>query len=253
MKNTSRFASFFVIAALGIGCGSSDDTTTPVDTGTAPVDTGTAPTDTGTKTDTGTAPTDTGTADTGTAPTDTGADTGGFPAPPTIGAQIDRMGRPAVNTALNHAFDATETTKQAAKDDWNTNSDPSTWSTKYLVEVESNLAILDSLDTNCGNQAFADKTKTDKSRYATLGGVLVDDRLWVKSDATTCTTYLAVEANATALLANADCGGRSPSYDPIKETYSLLAIGALSGITDGVTPTPDRAKVTTFPYLAAPH
>ena len=27
------------------------------------------------------------------------------PAVPTLGAQLDRMGRPAVNTALNHGFD----------------------------------------------------------------------------------------------------------------------------------------------------
>lgn len=245
MKNTSRFATFFVVAALGLGCGSSDDTTNPAED-SGGVDTNTA--DTGTKPDT--TVTDSGT-DT-TTPPDASPDTAP-PAPPTLGAQIDRMGRPAVNTALNHAFDANETTKQAAKDDWNTNKDPSTWATKYTTEIEGNLAILDSLDTNCGNQAFADKTKTDKTRYATLAGVLADDRLWVKSDATECKIYLGVEANATGLAANSDCGGRSPGYDPIKETYSLLAIGALTGVSDGVTPIPDRAKVTTFPYLAAPH
>ena len=27
------------------------------------------------------------------------------PAPPALGAQIERMGRPAINTALNHTFD----------------------------------------------------------------------------------------------------------------------------------------------------
>ncbi len=238
MKTTSHFTTFFVplalAAALGIGCSSSSsDSGTPADTGT--------PGDSNTPTDTN------GTDTLGTDTADAGP-----PAPPALGEQLDRMGRPAVNTALNHAFDPNESTKQAAKDDWNGNKDPSTWATKYTAEVEKNLGILDALDTICGNQVFADKTKTDATRYATLAGVLADDRLWIKSDATTCSTYLAVEADATALLKNGDCGGRMPGYDPIKQTYSMLALGALSGVTDGVA-TPDRAKVTSFPYLAAPH
>jgi hypothetical protein len=173
----------------------------------------------------------------------------GNPAPPALGAQIDRMGRPAINTATNHAFDADEATKGAAKDEWNANSDPKTWS-KYAGEIEKNLAILDSLDTNCGNQLFADAAKTDATRYATLGSVLADDRLWVKADATTCTTYLAVEADATGLLKNGDCGGRKPSYEVMKITYSAVAAGALQGVTDGTTPVAEKTTVAAFPYLA---
>ena len=188
---------------------------------------------------------DTGGGDTGTV--DSGVDAGP-PAPPTLGAQIDRMGRPAINTATNHAFDATAT-KDPAKDAWNQNSNPSTWVAMYTPEIEKNLAILDSLDTNCGNQLFASATADAGGRYGTFAGVLADDRLWVKTDATTCTTYLAVEANATGVVVNSDCGGRVPSYDVMKVTYSAVAIGALSGITDGVTALA-KSKVTTFPYLA---
>lgn len=224
-------------AALAVGCGSSDDggSNTQTDSGTA--DTSTA--DSGGGSDTG-------------GGTDTGGmtDGGSMPPPPTLGAQIDRMGRPGINTATNHTFDGNDTTKGAAKDAYN-KAKPSDGST-FVAEIEKNLAILDALDANCGNQLFADMSKTDASRYATLATVLADDRLWVNTAATTCTTYLAVEANATMLVPNMDCGGRMPSYDVMKITYSAVAAGALSGVTDGV-PVPDRAKVMTFPYLAAAH
>lgn len=246
-----KLASVFAVSAFAFGCGSSDDSApTPTDTGTdtATGDTGTPPKDTGSP------PGDTGTVDTATGDTGGGGDTdgGGTPAAPAIGAQIDRMGRPAINTALNNAFNPDETTKGAAKDAYN-QAAPTTWAT-YAPEFEKNLAILDGLDTNCGNQAFADKTKTDATRYGTLAAVLANDRLWVNTGGTSCTTYLAVEATATALLPLPDdCGGRMPGYEVIKESYSLLAAGAPSGVTDGVTPVPPRAQVLTFPYLDAPH
>jgi hypothetical protein len=277
MKRTLYLASFLAATAIfAIGCEGGNDTpsptptdaaadTTPVETGrpdlgttdtgvtdTGVTDTGatdTGPTDTGV-TDAG--PTDTGPTDTGptdTGPADTGAETAVPPAPPTLGTVIDRMGRPAINTATNHAFDANATTKNAAKDAYN-QAAQSTWPT-FVPEIEANLAILDALDGVCGNQAFADKTKTDATRYGTLATVLADDRLWLKTDATTCTTYLAVEANATGLVTNTDCGGRKPGYDVMEETYSLVAAGALSGVSDGVTPR--SPATTTFPYLDAPH
>jgi hypothetical protein len=227
-------AAVIACSAWAVGC-SDDDTPAPAAEDTGTVDTGSG--------------TDTGSEDTGSA-TDTGGDSGGFPAPPTLGMQIDRLGRPAINTALNHSFDPNETSKGTAKDAYN-QAAPATWST-YVAEFAKNLAIIDAIDGNCGNQAFADKTKTNAERYMTLAGVLADDRLWVKTDATTCTVYLAVEANATKLVENMDCGGRRPDYEVMKESYSLLAAGALMGVSDGVT-TPDRAKVMTFPYMDAPH
>ena len=168
-----------------------------------------------------------------------------FPTPPVLGAQIDRMGRPAIATALISSFN--ETGKGAAKDAYNANAVPSTWVTAYKDEMARNLAILDSLDANCGNQLFVSLT----TGYVTLAGVLADDRLWLKSDATTCTQYLAVEANATGALANTDCGGRKTNYEVMKTTYSVVAIGAFSGVTDGVTPLA-KSSVAAFPYLAAP-
>lgn len=173
------------------------------------------------------------------------------PAPPTAGAQIDRMGRPAINTAVNHTFDTDDAAKGAAKDEYNSNADPKSW-TKYTGEIEANLGILDALDGTCGNQLFADKAKTDATRYATLAGVLADDRLWVNTDSTTCTTYLGVEANATKAIPNMDCGGRKPSYEVMKLTYTIAAVGMVStAVSDGTTPVAAKTSGATFPYLAA--
>jgi hypothetical protein len=78
------------------------------------------------------------------------------PAPPAIGTtQIDRMGRPAINTALNYAFtDMTPTTAtgNTKKDAYNADKDKATWRTTYVGEIALNLGILDVLDGGvCGN------------------------------------------------------------------------------------------------------
>jgi hypothetical protein len=175
---------------------------------------------------------------------------GGNPAAPPISPNIvDRMGRPAINTALNATFEADAAKKDMAKDAWN-GSDATKWS-GYQAEVEKNLAVLDALDAMCGNQILAGPNAT-AGRYAGLAGALVDDRLWIKADADTCSEYLAVEANATGILANMDCGGRALPYDVIDRSYSVLAIGMLGGVTDGVAK-PANVDNKTFPYLANPN
>jgi hypothetical protein len=174
-----------------------------------------------------------------------------IPPAPILGAQIDRMGRPAINTALNHVFDSNLATQGAAKDAYNQNADSTTWPASSGAEFAANLAILDCLDTKCGNQLLAGPMPV-AGRYNTLAGALSDDRLYVNTAGATCTTYLAVEANATGILTNMDCGGRKLDYDVIDVTYSALAVGALSGVGDGVLADADT-KGTIFPYVALPH
>jgi hypothetical protein len=184
----------------------------------------------------------------------TSTTTTGTPAPPTIGTQIDRIGRPAINTALNHAFDSNATTAGAAKDMYNQDSTPSDWAANWTPQIAANLAILDSLDTVCGNQpGYA--TPASATSYNTLAGALSGDELWLNTAGTTCTQYLAVEANALGLVTTSDCGGRALSYDVIDVSYSVLAAGSLASpppVGDGV-PANDVAFLTTFPYEAAPH
>ena len=176
------------------------------------------------------------------------------PPKPTLGAtQIDRMGRAGVNTALTDPFDIVSgMTPNQVKDSYNLLSDPSTWSTHFKGNIATNLAILDSLDTLCGNQLLAGPSAV-AGRYDTLAGVLVDDRLYVRTDKTTCTTYLGVEANAVGLT-NDDCGGRTPLYNTIDVTYSALAIGQFSGVTNGFTSDSEgNPNATTFPFLGPPN
>ena len=188
----------------------------------------------------------------------------GPPAPPTLGPQIDRMGRPAINTALNHGFDGSggvpSGSANAAKDAYNADSAVGTWGQTWAPVFAPNLAILDALDTGvcgngicetngtaietlatcavdcpatgaitgsdgCGNQAFFDPT-LGVAGYVPLGTVLADDELYLDTSKGSCTNYLAVEFY-TAILGTSPvtCGGRAPTYDVIDTTYTLAAIG----------------------------
>jgi len=185
---------------------------------------------------------------------DNGTNTTPPPAKPTLKTtQIDRMGRAGVNTALTDPFDIVQgSTPDQVKDAYNALVDPSTWSPQFKSNIATNLAILDSLDTVCGNQLLAGASAT-AGRYDTLASVLIDDRLYVRTDKTTCATYLGVEANAVGLT-NDDCGGRTPLYNTIDVTYSALAIGAFSGVTNGFTSDSEgNPNATTFPFLGNPN
>jgi hypothetical protein len=173
-----------------------------------------------------------------------------MPAPPSLGVQIDRMGRAGVNTALTAPFDLNSTSKGQVQDSYNS-APQSQWSS-FAPRIATNLAILDSLDTVCGNQLLAGGSASP-GRYDTLAGVLADDQIYVNTSSGSCQLYLAVEANAVG-IANNDCGGRTPLYDTIDETYSLLAAGTLSGVTDGVPFDADaQASLTNFPFFAQPN
>ncbi len=258
-------AAAFVAGASLIACG--DDTTGPVPPiadasgdGTVVVaDTGTPDSTTpdGSAGDAG----DGSAGDAG----DGGDADAGPPPPPTLGAQIDRFGRPAINTALNHTFD-TSAAKGPAKDAYNADSDAGAWAAEYTPQFAANLAIYDSLDTGgftdggggCGNQFLA-QNDAGAARYNALAGVLANDKMWIYTGSTTCTQYLGVELVATgAIPPNPDggavdqCGGRTLGEDVIDETYSVVASGMLSGVSDGISAVPSKTDGAAFPYLSDP-
>jgi len=169
------------------------------------------------------------------------------PQRPLIGTQIDRAGRPAINTALNNTFNGDKASKDAAKDAY-AKATQSQW-IGYMNDFMASLAILDSLDTVCGNQLISDAASV---RYAALAGVLVDDQLYVNSNSGECGTYLGLEAEVVgAVPAGAGgCGGRTPADDVIERSYSVLAAGTLTGIDDGIT-ADDGAQTNEFPFLGA--
>ena len=177
---------------------------------------------------------------------------------PRIGrVQIDRMGRAGVNTALTNPFfresvPAEVETHEEVVDAYNAATRTRRWGARFSAEIAGNLAILDSLDTVCGNQLLAGPAPS-AGRYDTLAGILADDQLYVNTRSGTCGQYLAVEANAVGIT-NDDCGGRTPLEDTIDTTYSLLAAGVLAGVTDGVPIDGDgTASLTDFPFLDQPN
>tara|TARA_R110002096_G_scaffold42143_4_gene113671 strand:- start:100226 stop:100837 length:612 start_codon:yes stop_codon:yes gene_type:complete len=172
------------------------------------------------------------------------------PAAPQLGVQVDRIGRAAISTALMETFNGDDAAKGAAKDAYNAAA-PSAWA-GFAADFEGNLAILDSLDTNCGNQLLADDTNAD-GRYAALAGILADDQLYINTDSGECGVYLGLEAEVVGAVGAGDgkCGGRTLTDDVIDRSYSVLAAGILTGIDDTIT-SGDCAPTSTFPFLCAP-
>lgn len=197
-----------------------------------------------------------------------------WPLPPTLNAQIDRLGRPAINTALNGTR-LTGDAKTAQKDAYNAMSNPATFATSEVktgrtvtAELAANLAIFDVLDrgasityAGCGNAALYTQPVSATS-YNTMASVLADDRLYVDTSKTSCNMYLSLELDVVTggAIAHTQCGGRAPSHDVIDTSYSLL-ISGLNGFYsstleplqhDGVDAHTDISD-TAFPFLGAPH
>jgi len=172
-------------------------------------------------------------------------------APPLLGLQVERMGRAGINTAVVDPFFANEEDHGVVQNAYNASADPTQWASQFAARMAGNLAILDSLDAVCGNQLLAGPQPV-AGRYDALAGVLADDRLYVNTASGTCQQYLAVEGNAVGSTNN-DCGGRTPLYDTIDVSYSVLAIGQLTGVGDAIASDSDgTASLSAFPFLVDP-
>jgi hypothetical protein len=193
-----------------------------------------------------------------------------MPSAPTLGAAIDRMGRPAINTALNQSFNPVDASKNAGKDAYNAEGNQANWATLMVEgkpitkEFAGNLAIIDALDGKCGNQLLSGGDSTGDAgaaEYAALAGVLVDDELYVDTSIGDCTlkmiggqpvpNYLSVEARFLGLPFVA-CGGRTPLDDVIDVSYTVLALGIAGRVSDGIDTDDHTASLTDFPFLADP-
>ena len=181
--------------------------------------------------------------------------TGGMPG----AMQIDRMGRPAINTALTQTFNPDAVASLARKDEYNAEADVAAWA-GFAMDFAASLAILDSLDTDstaqtgCGTQlAVGEPTPPGgDTRYDALAGVLADDQLYIDSTTNQCVAYLGVEAEALGVVDEGGCGGRTPQYDVIDASYSVLAAGLLDGVGDGVDENAE-GFLPDFPFLAEPN
>lgn len=143
--------------------------------------------------------------------------------------QVDRNGRPGVNTV---AINVLPNTGTALKDAYNRASNPATWAPLFQAEMQANLAALDTLDGITGNALLPP---------ATLASVLVDDRLIIDTSKPNCDAYLAVE------LGLPSCGGRTLARDVIDDSLGAI-VGP--GVSDNVRN--DSTFLTDFPFLGRP-
>lgn len=150
-------------------------------------------------------------------------------------SQIDRMGRPAVNTALIDPYSTTS--DPALKDVYNTTEDRSDWGI-FVPEIQDNLEFFDSLDLVNGNTAFAP---------ADLAPVIADDRLLLDTQLASCLNYLAVEVTLLGVFTG-QCGGRALAHDVIDNTFALV-IGA--PVSDNVDDS-DNVYLDVFPFVGEP-
>jgi hypothetical protein len=173
------------------------------------------------------------------------------PPAPALGAQIDRVGRPGVSTLVLAPFFTNTVLRDSTQDAYNAAANPSGWVASYESVITQSLSIWDGVDSTCGNQFLAEAGAPTSTTYQPLARLLADDRLYLRSDQTTC-SYLGVELAAVAGGTAATCGGRRPEEDAVDITYSLFLVGSLSGVSDGVALAPGTSS-TTFPFLGAPH
>jgi hypothetical protein len=170
--------------------------------------------------------------------------------PETPGAnRIDRAGRPAISAALISTF--SPDTREADLDRYNKSGNANR---AFVPIIAANLAVLDGLDENCGNQLLAGPQATP-GRYDALAGALDDDQVYVRSDRPGASSlYLGVEAEALGAVqaGQGSGGGRAPGDDVIERSYSVLVAGQLSGIDDGVAEDDADHDIDTFPFIAEP-
>jgi hypothetical protein len=200
----------------------------------------------------------------------------GSPAPPVLGAQIDRMGRPAISTALVASLASAGPAKTAQKDAYNHAGDPTTWKTTLVQtnvtverELKTNLAVFDAIDrglttpmAGCGS-ALMYVGPPDATTYQGAAELFADDQLYVDTARQSCSVYLALEIEHASggTLPHTTCGGRMLGHDVIDVTYSVLASGLgdfdprrgdlVPKIRDGATVHPDITDA--FPFLGPPH
>lgn len=142
--------------------------------------------------------------------------------------QIDRNGRPAINTALIDLLAST-----GKKDAYNRAADPAGWAAAFQSEMQANLTALDTLDGITGNVPVPP---------AALAGVLVDDRMQINTSIAACDAYLAVELGVPG-----QCGGRTLQRDVIDDTLGAT-VGP--GVSDNVAD--DSVYLADFPFLGLP-
>ena len=163
--------------------------------------------------------------------------------------QIDRMGRPAINTALIAAghkdlYNAASTSKGAF----------------FAPEMSVFLEVIDGLDNDISNGLAGVFGMDGVPDFDALASFLAADVLLVDTTLSDCTGgYLALEVALLTETMPTQCGGRTLSQDVMDVTLQVLVdVSALFGNPDAVIVTDqvsenDLPLPSDFPYLAPAH
>jgi hypothetical protein len=150
--------------------------------------------------------------------------------------QIDRMGRPAINTVFipNNPLppDRVADGKPSKKTTFN-HGQPSTDVATWTGEVVDTLQTTFSLNDAGGPLGGTDDPSDDAGKISALAGVLLPD-------------ILTVDVSSPAGFLN----GRKPADDVIDAELGLITEGL---VTTDCVGSNDVAFPSSFPYLAAPH
>lgn len=150
--------------------------------------------------------------------------------------QIDRMGRPAINTVFipNNPFppDRVADGKASMKTTFN-HGQPSTDVASWTGEVVDTLQTTFSLNDPASGLGGTDNPADDPGKISGLAAVLLPD-------------ILTVDVSSPAGFLN----GRKPADDVIDAELGLITEGF---VTTDCVGSNDVAFPSTFPYLAAPH
>lgn len=150
--------------------------------------------------------------------------------------QIDRMGRPAINTVFipNNPFppDRVADGKASKKTTFN-HGQPSTDVANWTGEVVDTLQTTFSLNDPTSGLGGTDNPADDAGQISGLAAVLLPD-------------ILTVDVSSTAGFLN----GRKPADDVIDAELGLITEGF---VTTDCVGSNDVAFPSSFPYLAAPH
>ena len=159
-----------------------------------------------------------------------GGGSGGWAAPPKLGFQIDRAGRPLINIVAHAAF-LENIARGIKQDSYNANDIMNSWPWDHKL-------------------ASSDGDPLAGGAYDALATVLANDKIQLGGESGD-PAYLGVEATALGLSLPASTGGRTPPMDVVEATYSMLSGSGLTGLDDGVAAPQgivDAFKAG-FPYL----
>jgi len=182
---------------------------------------------------------------------------------PTLGKQIDRVGRGQIKRLVIHPFSANN---QLEKLSYQRDGDTKNWVTKWSAAIVGTLAVYDAISGQCGDGLFGS--------YQNVANVIANDQIFVETGINKtgkcvrspseifncslstsqtypeCGLYPGVEIAHLTTTESKGCGGLNQMQTFVDTSYNILTSNF--SIKNGVTTDPDGAAQTMFPFLLPP-